>query len=73
MPFFRRPVVRRGSGKGRFDRVEQGLLVAFDLLDIVAAFLDDMAGGEALVVERVGGDDLAVESRQLFEQALSRF
>jgi len=43
------------------------LLIAFDLLNIVAAFFDDMTSGESLVVERVAGDDLAVESGQLAE------
>ena len=67
MAFFRRSVVRRGSGEGGLNGVAQGLLITFDLLDIVAAFVDDMAGREPLVVERVGGDDLALERGQLAE------
>ena len=48
--------------------VEQRGLVARDLQAVLAALLDEGAGGGALAVQGVGGDDLPVEGGQAAEQ-----
>ena len=46
---------------------EQVGLVALDLKEVVAAFFHDATGGFSLAVQRVGGNDFAVQSRQRFQ------
>ena len=48
--------------------VEQRGLVGLDLQAVLAALLDDGAGGGALAVQGVGGDDLPVEAGHAGEQ-----
>lgn len=53
-----------------FGQFEQLGLVAFDLQKVVSSLFDHAAGGLGLAVEGVGGDGLAVERGDGFEQFL---
>ena len=54
-------------GQEAADVVVQAALVAFQRQNVVGALLDNLGGYGALAVERVGGDDAALQRKQ-FQQ-----
>ena len=53
--------------------LQEGRLVAFDLQEVVPAFVHDGAGGVLLAVERVGRDGFSFQRRQRAQEFLGDF
>ena len=73
MPFFGRIEYGVVAFELRCYEGLQALLIGFDLLDVIAVFLDDDAGCFVLIVKRIGRDDFSCQRGQFIQCGLGGF